>query len=94
MFTFMLRSCTAGILAHILDAAIPFVWLRQHRPQPYLHWWNTQAPLSAAGSVHDVEVRSMEFDLQLPTPKFLELLPEFEESGMELFQMSRRVLTR
>jgi hypothetical protein len=33
----------------------------------------------------------MEFDLQLPTARFLELLPEFENHGMVLFQMSRRV---
>jgi hypothetical protein len=33
----------------------------------------------------------MEFDLQLQTARFLELLPEFEEHGMELFQMVRRV---
>jgi hypothetical protein len=33
----------------------------------------------------------MEFDIQLPTARFLELLSEFEEQGIILFQMSRRV---
>jgi len=33
----------------------------------------------------------MEFDLQLHTPRFLELLPEFEDHGMVSFQMTRRV---
>jgi hypothetical protein len=33
----------------------------------------------------------MEFELQLPTARFLELLPEFEEHGMDLCQMTRRV---
>ena len=33
----------------------------------------------------------MEFDLQLSTARFLELLPEFEDHGIVLFQMTRRV---
>jgi hypothetical protein len=33
----------------------------------------------------------MELDLQLPTARFLELLPKFEDHGMELVQMTRRV---
>jgi hypothetical protein len=33
----------------------------------------------------------MEFDLQLPTSRFLQLLLEFEDHGMVLFQMARRV---
>lgn len=33
----------------------------------------------------------MEFDLQMTTERFLELLPEFENSGLVLFQMTRRV---
>lgn len=33
----------------------------------------------------------MEFDLQLPTARFLELLPEFEDHGIALLQMTRKV---
>ncbi len=33
----------------------------------------------------------MEFDVQLPTSRFLDLLPEFEDHGIDLFQMTRRV---
>ena len=91
MFSFMLRSCTCGILAHILDPTVPFVWVRRHTPKRYMQWWSTQTRLSEAGALHDVEVRSMEFDLQLRTPRFIELLPEFEDHGIELFQMARRV---
>jgi hypothetical protein len=91
MFSFMLRSCTSGILAHILDPAIPFVWLRHHTPNPYIQWRQTQVSLSGRGSLHEIEVRSMEFDIQLPTARFLELLPEFEDHGIVLFQMTRRV---
>ena len=34
----MLRSCTSGILAHILDPAVPFVWIRRHTPKRYIQW--------------------------------------------------------
>jgi hypothetical protein len=91
MFSFMLRSCTSGILAHILDPAVPFIWIRRHTPKRYIQWWSTQTHLSEAGGLHEVEVRSMEFDVQLRTARFLELLPEFEDHGMVLFQMTRRV---
>lgn len=91
MFSFMLRSCTSGILAHVLDPAVPFVWIRRHSPQRYIQWWSTQTRVSESGTLHDIEVRSMEFDLQLRTSRFLELLPEFDDHGMDLFQMMRRV---
>jgi hypothetical protein len=91
MFSFMLRSCTSGILAHVLDPAVPFVWIRRHTPNRYIQWWNTQIQLSETGAFHDVEVRSLEFDLQLRTARFLELLSEFEDQGIVLFQMTHRV---
>ncbi len=91
VFSVMLRSCTCGILSHILDRAVPFVWIRRHMPQRSLQWWRTELPLAPTGRLYGVEVRSLEFDLQLPTESFLELLPEFEEHGILLFQMSRRV---
>jgi hypothetical protein len=91
MFSIMLRSCASDILAYILDPTVPFVWIRQHKPKRSVQWWSTQTQLSETGALHDVEVRSMEFDLQLRTGRFLELLPEFEDHGMVLFQMTRRV---
>ncbi len=91
MFSFMLRSCTSRILIDILDPTIPFVWIRRHTPKRAITWWQTRAPLCENGSPHDIEVRSMEFDLLLPTVRFVELLPEFEDHGIVLFQMSRRV---
>ncbi|MGV3659687.1 MAG: hypothetical protein ACO1TE_05870 [Prosthecobacter sp.] len=91
MFHLMLRSCTAGILAHILDPEVPFVWVRRHMPHRYAQWRKTQACLSERGVLQDVEVRSMEYDLLAPTARFLELLPEFESHGMVLYQMRRRV---
>ena len=91
MFSVMLRRCTTGVLTHILDPAIPFVWIRRHSPKRDIRWWKTRAPVSAEGELHAVEVRSMQFDLQLTTARFLELLPEFADHGLVLFQMTRRV---
>jgi hypothetical protein len=70
---------------------VPFVWIRRHTPQRWVAWSRYQVPLSRTGQLFDAEVRSLEFDLQLPTTRFLELLPEFDDHGIVLFQMSRRV---
>lgn len=87
----MLQSCTTAVLAHALDPAIPWVWVVRHAPKRELGWWRAPMPLSASGRAHDVTVRSVEFDLLLPTSRFLELLPEFLDHGITLFQMSRPV---
>jgi len=91
MFSLMLRPCTSAILAHAVDASVPHVWIRRHQPNRYLQWWRAQVPLSSASAIHDVEVRSLEFDLHLPATRFLQLLPEFQDHGMAFFQMSRPV---
>jgi hypothetical protein len=91
MFSVMLRSCICGVLAHILHPSIPFIWVRRHFPHRCVQWCRARVPFSATGQPHDVEVRSLEFELLLPTERFLELLPEFEEHGMDLCQMTRRV---
>src|SRR5262245_47286787 len=91
VFTVMLSGCTCGVLRDILDPAVPFVWIRRHFPNQLLAWHRTCVPLTADGQPLDVEVRGMEFDIQLPTERFLELLPAFEEHGIELLQMAQRV---
>jgi hypothetical protein len=91
MFSLMLRSCTAGILAHVLDPAVPFVWIPRHMPNRHLKWWSTQTRLFEMGPLHGLEARLIEFDIQLSTSRFLELIPEFENHGLVLFQMTRRV---
>ena len=40
---------------------------------------------------HELEVREMGFDAQMPTRRFLGLLPEFEESGKVHLQVHKRV---
>jgi hypothetical protein len=91
MFSVLLRSCSCSVLAHVLDPSVPFVWVQRHWPNPRVEWRVARVPLSRDGQPRDVEVRSLEYDLQLPTARFLELLPEFEDKGMNLYQMVRRV---
>jgi hypothetical protein len=91
MFSIMLRSCTSAILPAVLDRSVPVVWVRRHTPMRSIRWWPARVPLSTSGAVHDVEVRTLQFDLQLPTERFLQLLPEFSNHGMALFQLTRRV---
>ena len=84
IFSVMLQACTCRILTQILDPSVPFVWIRGHIPHPIIQWWHTKVPLSAKGTPYDVEVRLLEFDIQLTTSRFLELLPEFEDVGIDL----------
>ena len=87
----MLQPCSCGILTHVLDPSVPFVWVQRHVPFPRIQWDQVRLQLSPSGVLHDVEVRSLQFDLLFSTTRFLELLPEFEDFGITLFQMSRRV---
>ncbi|MEK6701082.1 MAG: hypothetical protein AABZ53_02390 [Planctomycetota bacterium] len=91
MFNFMLRSCTARILVHILDRDTPFVWIRRHAPCRDMRWWRTKVPLSIDGAPFNVEARMLNFDLQMSTSEFLENIAEFDGHGLVLFQMSKRV---
>lgn len=91
LFTVMLRSSTAAVLKHLLDPAVPYVWIRKHHPHPRIEWWKTDVQLSDAGRLHRLEVKCMEFDILLETQRFLDLLADFEPHGLELHQMSRRI---
>jgi hypothetical protein len=88
---FMLGPCTADILRHALDPSVPWIWIRRHTPKRNLGWWPTKLPLSERGAPCEVTARSLEFDLLLPTVRFLELLPEFHDHGVTLYQMVRPV---
>ncbi len=84
-------GCTPSVLRHALNPGIPFVWMRRHLPQTQISWWNADVPLFLGGRPYNLEVRGLEFDVQMTTERFLTLLPELEEHGMGLFQMNKRV---
>lgn len=86
-----LGHCTASILRHVLNPEVPFIWLHRHVPQTRNGWWRASVPLSSSGGSHEFEVRDLEFDAQMTTEKFLTLLPEIEDHGVDLLQMSKRI---
>jgi hypothetical protein len=91
LYCLTLWGCRSPVLAHALNPEVPYVWLWRHLPREQAAWWTAEVPLLPGGEVHELEVRQMEFDAQIPTGRFLKLLPELEESGMVLFQMHRKV---
>jgi len=86
-----LRPCTAHILATLLPGSASTVWLRGYRPEPTVRWWAAPMRLSPEGTPVPATVRDVEFDLQLSVERFLELLPEFEDNGLDLYVMAQPV---
>lgn len=89
LFSIRLRPCTAGILRHLLDPMIPFVWIVGYQPNPRSEWWHCRLPMSRSGRPAPVEVRGLRCDLLMPTSRFFERLDDFD--GLDLFQMRRSV---
>ncbi len=56
-----------------------------------LAWHPSTVQINAKDILRNVEVRANRFDLLLETSKFLESLEMFNETGITLLQMSRRV---
>lgn len=91
LFPVALRPCTAQVLATFLPRSGAIVWIRGHRPEPIIRWWSATLPLSRRGTRITGLVRDVAFDLQLSVEDFLKALPEFEESGLDLYLMARPV---
>ena len=87
----MLSYCRAGLLREILDESVPYVWVRDHAPVERCGWWKTSLSLREHGPAFEINVRGVVFDIQLSTKHFLEMLPEFEHLGLELYQMHNKV---
>lgn len=89
IFRLFLEPCSALVLQYVLSEDVPYVWVENHLPNERFEWWNVQLPLRKGGSYHTLEVRLLNLDLQFTTQNFLQLLPEFQEAGMMLFQMTK-----
>ena len=91
LYCLALRGCRPSVLTYALNPEVPYVWLWRHLPGEQAVWWNARVPLRPGGEAHELQVREMEFDAQMPTRRFLDLLREFGESGLVLFQMHKKV---
>jgi hypothetical protein len=90
-FVLALLPCTCRILAWLLDPNTPIVWVTNHWPHRVIQWWETSVPLTKADQPRRLRVRGLSYDLQMNREDFLAVLPEFEEFGINLYQMTRPV---
>jgi hypothetical protein len=89
-FSVALRPCTTAVIGN-LSLGEGFVWIRGHRPQTVVRWWEATVPLSANGFSGEVLVRDVSYDLHFPAPRVSELLPAFAGLGIDLCLMSKPV---
>lgn len=86
-----LGTCDCSILAFLFDPNVPYIWVRDHMPNPTVEWWKTSLPISMSDAIRPVVVRSLIYDLQMETQQFLENLKEFIPFGIEAYQFNRPV---
>jgi len=65
--------------------------MRRYSPDQVLRWATSSVVLSPGGVSRVLKVRSQSFDLLLPVGSFIEVLPELETAGVDLYLMSREV---
>ena len=88
-----LPPCDCHVLPHVLvpDPA-SHVWLVEYRPHAPLAWADLPLPLDVGRPARILRARLPSFDLQMPLPQLLALLPEMHAwAGMLALQMSRPV---
>ena len=90
-FYIMLDGATAGDLRYLLHPDAQVIWLHSHCPDPILHWWKADIPISPGQIWASAEVRLVDYDLMVSLSDFLDRLHLFEPHGMTLTQLTRRV---
>ena len=86
MFRLVIDVGSNRMLPAILRPDIEWVWIVRHFPNPRFEWWDTNLPLSTAGSTFCVRVRNLSFDLVFRTEEFLRNYREFIPHGIDLYQ--------
>lgn len=90
-FIIMVRPCTCHILNYLLDKSVPYVWIINHLPVPSLRWWKASVPVSEHDQLENANIRLIEYDLQMETEDFLTNLNRFENHGISLIQIMKKV---
>lgn len=88
LYVLNLGTCDCSILAFLFDPKVPYIWVRNHMPNPTIEWWKTLLPISMSDATRPVMVRSLIYDLQMETKQFLENLKEFIPFGIEAYQFN------
>lgn len=88
--TVAIPGAVASSLGHYLDPAVPWVWLLGHMPNRAVRWWTATTPVNVDASIRG-RIRSLRYDLQLPTPEFLNRVTEFDDHGLALVLADREM---
>lgn len=91
VYVLNLGTCDCSILKHLLNPNVPYIWVRNHMPNPTVKWWITHLPISTSDTVMQMKVRNLRYDLQMETQQFLDNLKEFVPFGIEIYQFDRPV---
>ncbi len=87
----MLDSCSASIVKHLLHPDGDYIWLHRHMPDPTIHWWESNVPLSPGDMLEGARIRNIEYDIEFRLEHFLNNLDRFENHGLALTQLSKPV---
>jgi hypothetical protein len=79
------QGATVTALAKLLNPSVPYVWILGHMPNTCVEWWHTNVPLNDNDRI-SVQVRTLIYDMQLPTTEFLKNASAFESFGIDLIQ--------
>lgn len=87
----MLDASEASDLRYLLHPDGDYIWVHPHRPDPVLHWWTADVPISPGVVLPSARIRLMEFDLMMKRNEFLSRIDLFTPHGMALTQLTKPV---
>ncbi len=91
IYTLGLESASCLLLSYLLSPAIPYIFAYRYKPNDMSEWWECPVMLSKKEKLYRLEVKRMEFDFQMSTDEFLDILDEFGKSGIEIFQSNNKI---
>lgn len=89
--TLYVQKAIVSTLVGFLNPQIPWVWVLGHMPNRCVEWWQAALPLNKQGVSVTAELRSVRYDLMLPTAQFIELAAELDDHGLVLIQSRQRM---
>lgn len=97
LWTLAIASCSVSDLAHLLDPAVPLVFLSNYQPGGAVRWWDVPLPLARGEPARTLRVRSLCFEVEMTTAEFLQRLPSIGHAnggGLDLLQLTRSLPAR
>ena len=85
-WSFSLHPFSVDLLPLLLDPESECVFVRGHRPEPRVVWWETGVQFSRGTPAEPCRVRNLVLDLQMSLAVFLRRRNCFRESGLECYQ--------